>query len=467
MILGNIRTIKSAKIKQMNTFPTSPKPSDMINVLIVEDNVEHANIFGLYLERSKTYNFSVKISRNLSSATEEISQTKYDVILLDLTLPESQGLDTFYQLQACCGSTPIVVLSGMDDEGVAVEAVRGGAQDYLVKGHADQQLIVRSIRYALERKKSEEFLRHSEERFRLLIENSSDLIGLIDNELRFTYASPSYQKIVGYSPETLIGKKLTDFLHPEESDLIQDMIAEANQVNMYRTYIDFQLKDSEDNWKIFSGCISSFSNSGRKSVVALNCHEITERVQNEKELASAYEATLVGWSRALELRSKEIEGHSQRVTEMTLKLATAMGMDDDELVHVRRGTLLHDIGKMAIPDEILLKEGELTDEEWEIMEQHPSFAHDMLYPIEYLRPALDIPCCHHEKWNGSGYPNQLKGEEIPLAARVFMVIDVWDALTSERPYREAWSHEKARAYIRDQSGKYFDPDCVKTFLEIF
>jgi HD-GYP domain-containing protein (c-di-GMP phosphodiesterase class II) len=132
---------------------------------------------------------------------------------------------------------------------------------------------------------------------------------------------------------------------------------------------------------------------------------------------------------------------------------------------MRRGALLHDIGKMGISDTILLKPGSLTDEEWETMRQHPEYAYNLLSPISYLRPALDIPYCHHEKWDGTGYPRGLKGEEIPLAARIFAVVDVWDALRSDRPYRKAWSEEKARAYIREQAGKYFDPRVVEVFLK--
>ncbi len=184
------------------------------------------------------------------------------------------------------------------------------------------------------------------------------------------------------------------------------------------------------------------------------------------ELAQAYRETLAGWARALELRDKETEGHSQRVTEMTVLLSKAMEMNGDELVHVRRGALLHDVGKMAVPDHILLKPTPLTDEEWTIMRQHPVHAYQMLSPIAYLRPALDIPYCHHERWDGEGYPRGLKGEQIPLAARVFAVVDVWDALHSNRHYRNAWSVEKIYAHIRKQAGRHFDPKVVEVFLQI-
>jgi PAS domain S-box-containing protein len=184
------------------------------------------------------------------------------------------------------------------------------------------------------------------------------------------------------------------------------------------------------------------------------------------ELVLAYDTTLEGWARALELRDHDTEGHTRRVTDMTLRLARAMGVSDTELVHIRRGALLHDIGKMGIPDSILQKPDKLTDEEWKIMRQHPVYAYNLLSPIAFLRPALDIPYCHHERWDGTGYPRGLKGEQIPLAARIFAVVDVWDALHSDRPYRPAWPEEKALAYIREQAGKHFDPQVVETFLKL-
>lgn len=184
------------------------------------------------------------------------------------------------------------------------------------------------------------------------------------------------------------------------------------------------------------------------------------------ELAQAYDAVIEGWSHALELRDKETEGHSSRVQELTLELSRRLGVPDEDLAHVRRGALLHDIGKMGVPDQILQKEGKLTDEEWEIMKQHPKFAYDLLSSLDRLRPALDIPYCHHERWDGTGYPRGLEGENIPLAARIFAVVDVWDALRSDRPYRDAWSDENALQYIREQAGKHFDPRVVEEFLSL-
>lgn len=184
------------------------------------------------------------------------------------------------------------------------------------------------------------------------------------------------------------------------------------------------------------------------------------------DLRLAQEATIEGWSRAMDLRDHETEGHTLRVTDMTLQLARAAGTSEPELVHVRRGALLHDIGKLGVPDHVLFKPGPLTDDEWALMRKHPDYAYEMLLPISYLRPALDIPYCHHERWDGSGYPRGLRGEAIPRAARLFAVVDVWDALRSDRPYRGAWPEERVLDHIRSRAGSDFDPEAVEMFLEV-
>ncbi|NPV87840.1 MAG: PAS domain S-box protein [Anaerolineae bacterium] len=204
--------------------------------------------------------------------------------------------------------------------------------------------------------------------------------------------------------------------------------------------------------------------AGQLAIAIENALLFEDLQRSNLELSLAYDDTIAGWSQALDLRDRETEGHTQRVTDLTLALATVMGVRGDDLIHIRRGALLHDIGKMGIPDAILLKPGALDEREWEIMRHHPIYAYQMLLPISYLRHALDIPYCHHEKWDGTGYPRGLKENEIPLAARIFAVADVWDALTSNRPYRKAWSRQQALEYIRQQTGKHFDPLVVDAFL---
>ncbi|HNN12185.1 MAG TPA: PAS domain S-box protein [Anaerolineales bacterium] len=206
---------------------------------------------------------------------------------------------------------------------------------------------------------------------------------------------------------------------------------------------------------------------GGQAAIAIDNAQLFERLQqSNQELITAYDATILGWSLAMDLRDKETEGHTQRVTDLTVRLSEKLGINQQEIGHIRRGALLHDIGKLGVPDHILLKPGKLTEDEWGIMHQHPIYALNMLLPIAYLRPALDIPYCHHEKWDGTGYPRGLKGEQIPFAARLFAIVDVWDALRANRPYREKWSVEQTRAYILEQSGKHFEPRIVTAFLAL-
>jgi putative nucleotidyltransferase with HDIG domain len=206
--------------------------------------------------------------------------------------------------------------------------------------------------------------------------------------------------------------------------------------------------------------------AGQAAIAIDNITLYNDLQRTNMDLVMAYDATIEGWARALELRDMETEGHSRRVVDLTLKMARQMGISDREQAHVRRGALLHDIGKMGVPDAILQKPGKLNDEEWQIMHQHPVYAFDWLSSIKYLHLALDIPYCHHERWDGTGYPRGLRAEQIPLAARIFAIVDVWDALLSDRPYRKAWSEEKAIEHICEQSGKHFDPQVVDVFLQI-
>ncbi|MDK1029472.1 MAG: HD-GYP domain-containing protein [Anaerolineae bacterium] len=220
-------------------------------------------------------------------------------------------------------------------------------------------------------------------------------------------------------------------------------------------------RTSDADWLGFMEMLSS------QAAIAIDNASLFGHVQrSNSEITSAYDATINGWSRALDMRDKETEGHTKRVIKRTLQLAHKLGIPKSDLIHIRRGAALHDIGKMGIPDRILHKPGPLTEVEWEIMRQHPQSAYDLLSPIEYLRPALDIPYYHHERWDGSGYPFGLKADEIPIAARLFAVIDVYDALTSDRPYRSAWSDQAAIYYIDEQAGILFDLKITNTFLNI-
>jgi response regulator RpfG family c-di-GMP phosphodiesterase len=240
---------------------------------------------------------------------------------------------------------------------------------------------------------------------------------------------------------------------------ITPMIAKGQMRGVLEVY-NREPRPSSEEWIEFLEALAM------QAAIALDNAALFSDLQRSNfDLTRAYDDTIEGWARAMELRDSETAGHTKRVLDWTVNLARATGFREDQLIHIRRGALLHDIGKMGIPDHILLKPGSLAKKEIAVMQRHPQFAYDMLHPIEFLRPSLEIPLCHHERWDGAGYPRGLSGENIPLAARIFAIVDVWDALTSDRPYRKAWTQKQALAYIREQSGKHFDPEVVKLFMD--
>ena len=305
-----------------------------------------------------------------------------------------------------------------------------------------------------------------------IMETVPDILFRLDLSGRLIGWNRRMETVTGLSPEELQASDPLRLFVPAERDAVQKAIVQAFEAGYAEVDANLLVTGGSPIAYQFSGSPMKDPN-GRtlgitgvgRDVTARNLAEARIQSLND-ELTRAYDATIEGWSRALDLRDHETEGHSRRVTEMTLRLAAALGVPEAELVHIRRGALLHDIGKMAVPDGVLLKPGPLTDDEWAVMRQHPAWAYEMLLPIEFLRPALDIPHCHHEKWDGCGYPRGLAGEEIPLAARLFALVDVWDALSSDRPYRRAWEPGRVMDHLHGLSGSHFEPRLVDVFLSL-
>jgi PAS domain S-box-containing protein len=333
--------------------------------------------------------------------------------------------------------------------------------------------IVANFRDITERTRAAEALATREAYFRALIENSAEGVVILDTNGMIRYISPADKQLTGYDPQEMLEQHVFSHIHPDDlpaaAAAFKKILSNPGSIDV----IQYRLQVKSGEWRYFEATGHSMINDPHIAGIVINYRDITERKRAEQavekhadELALAYDNALAGWARALELRDELTEGHTRRVTELTLTLARALNVSEDELAHIRRGSLLHDIGKMGIPDSILHKPGALNAQEQRIMRLHPQYAFEMLSHVSFLRPALDIPYCHHEHWDGRGYPRGLKGEEIPLAARIFAVVDVWDALTSDRPYRKAWEREQAREYLVSNSGTQFDPEIVKPFLDM-
>ena len=298
------------------------------------------------------------------------------------------------------------------------------------------------------------------------------------------FVNAAFERITGYSCEEVIGKNCRFLQGPDrQQSALIELRAALKQGTACSVILQNYRKDGTPFWNelilspVFdaAGALTHFIGV-QTDITRRKCAEeeilqansiLEQKVQERtRELEQAYDATLEGWVKALDIRDHETHGHTQRVTQMTLRLAQAMGISAAEMLHIHRGALLHDIGKIGIPDHVLLKPGKLNDEEWEIMKRHAVYAYEWLFPIEYLSPALAIPYCHHEKWDGTGYPCGLRGEEIPLAARLFAMVDVWDALSSDRPYRKAWPQDRVMDHLCSLGGTHFDPEVLEVFLNI-
>lgn len=323
-----------------------------------------------------------------------------------------------------------------------------------------------------ERLRTAEALRQSEHKFATAFRTSPDSVNL--NRLSdgvYIEVNQGFTRLMGYTTDDVIGKsslELNIWVDPADRERLVKGLTQFGEVNNLEAR--FRRKNGDIGIGLMSARVIEIDH--QKCILSIT-RDITERYQAEsklreahRELEDAYKATLQGWAGALELRERETADHSRRVVEMTLRVAREMGIPEAELVDIQRGALLHDIGKLGVPDNILLKPGPLTGEEWVIMRQHPTFAYELIKEIPYLLPATDIPHYHHEHWDGSGYPCGLKGEAIPLAARIFAVVDVWDALLSDRPYRPAWPEAEVYRYLVDEKGKQFDPQVVDAFLKL-
>lgn len=450
---------------------------DTVNILLIEDEDPHAELIQRAFEDQQPH-IQLQRVKSLTEARQYIRTMQPSLIIADWRLPDGESMELLPNSFDPFTAPPIILMTSYGNERIAVEALKSGALDYVVKSpesmldmpHLAERAIEQWAARA-ERARMQTALLESEAQFRLLAENASDMISRLSTDGRMLYVSPACKTILGYLPDELTGKVSFDLIHAEDLPLVRRIFNGHSLENTQTVAFRAVHKNGHYVWLESTARAILDSVTGAVLEVQTASRDITERKNAEEalqiahdNLQEAYERTIEGWVRALDLRDRETEGHTQRVTELTLKVAAKLGFNDEELAHIRRGALLHDMGKMAIPDEILQKPGPLNEAEWEEMRRHPVYAHNMLSPIAYLHPALEIPFYHHERWDGSGYPRGLKGKEIPITARLFAIIDVWDALSSDRPYRKKLPRNEVIAYLKEKAGVLFDPHLVELFL---
>jgi PAS domain S-box-containing protein len=451
---------------------------DSIHILLIEDDPAHAELIQRAFE-DRGNGACLTVTHTLARAREILSGSRPTIIVADWRLPDGESSTLLTEEQQPY-APPVVIMTSYGSERMAVEAMKSGALDYIVKSPESMADMPHIVERAIEQWKTlreqeriQNTLAEREAQFRLLAENSSDMISRHDLQGCFLYVSPACHTVIGYEPGELIGRPFIPLIHPDDAKSMTDLFNSANVSNgSAATQYRARHKNGQYIWLETTARII-YDRQNKALEIQASSRDITERKQSQvalqrahEDLQDAYDRTIEGWVLALDLRDRETEGHTQRVTAMAIRLARELSCTEEELVHIRRGALLHDMGKMGIPDEILQKPGPLSPEEWMTMRKHPLYAYQMLSPISYLNQALIIPYYHHERWDGSGYPRRLRSDEIPIESRILAVADVFDALTHDRPYKEAWTIENTVEEIRRNAGLHFDPTIVEAFMEL-
>jgi len=456
-----------------------------IKVLLIEDNPDHAQLVQELLAQERSNQFDLECAERLSTGLKRLDKGNIDVILLDLSLSDGQSLDTFVRVQAKAPQVPIIVLTSLDDEMLAVKAVRQGAQDYLIKGRVDSNLLARALRYAIERKRVEEALRESEEKYRILFQYSGTAVVLTEEDTTISLANKGFEKLTGYSKKQIEGNMtIPNFLPEEEKQRITEYHEARRRKEKAPTSYKTKIKRKDGKIRIILANVGLIPGT-KKSIASFT--DITKREKIEQELkskskdirsyarqmGSAYQALERAYLEmihalviSVETRDPYTRGHSERVTQYSKEIAKKMGWKEKKLNNLELASRIHDVGKIGVSDRILLKNGTLTIAEWAEMKMHPVRGAEMLTFSEYFKPVIPIVRHHHERWDGKGYPDGLKGEEIPLGARIMAVADAFDAMSSARPYRDPVDLKKIMDELKENAGTQFDPQIVEIWLGI-
>ncbi len=443
------------------------KSKSPVILIVDDDSIMRQTLEALILPEG----YQVYKAADGQAALELAQEVAPDVILLDILMPVMDGFEVCRRIRALpiLAEVPIVMITALEDSESKMEALKVGADDFLTKPvdlaelRARLRTITRLNRYRI--------LQEERTRYEKIVNLSQEGIFSLDDQFIILQANPAALFLTGMGRnEDLIGKPFLSFIPDEEREhcsiLLEGMLV-SNE-----PFLVFECSFSRPSHmplpvELHIGKIEL----NDQRLLQILCRDISERKLAESQLQHAYltnqqslEETITAWGVALEHREFERAGHTQRLIDLTVRTAKAMGFDEERLIHARRGAALHDIGKIIIPDGILLRPGILGPEESAIIRKHPIHAYEILSSIFFLLPATLIPLYHHERWDGSGYPQGLKGEDIPLEARIFAVVDVWDTLLTEKPFRRAWKETKVRSYIAQQAGTLFDPAVVEVFL---
>lgn len=438
-------------------------------VLIADDDPYNAKALAALLAREP---YRLEFASDGPQAVEKALRLLPDAILLDVMMP---GLDGFevcrkLRLDPRLSEVPILMVTALDDRESRLRGLEAGADDFLSKPvdslelRARLRTTVRLNRFRL--------LHEERARYQQLFELSPVGVALVGHDGGIVLANPTFMALLGVGNlDQLQAHPMLARVAPAHQAECLGCLMAVLGGGLARQRIETAFLGSDGREIPAEVTVGAVPFAGGTAALVI-ARDMRERFEAESrlrlaygELNEAYEKTLEGWVRALDLRDQETQGHTERVTGLTLELAETLGLEDSAQ-HLRRGALLHDVGKIGVPDAILLKPGALTEEEWRVMRQHPIYAYQWLSSVPFLTPALEIPYAHHERWDGAGYPRGLRGEEIPLSARLFAVVDVYDALTSDRPYRRAWTPDQALNYLERHSGSQFDPHVTQVFLRL-
>ena len=437
-------------------------------ILVIDDDA--GVLFGLQ-SLLKREGYSVYAAMNGEDGLQLAVKANPDLILCDVRMPGMNGFEFLQRLRWASETAgiPLIFLTALAERTDMLKGFSDGADDYVTKPFNPSELLARIAailkRVAAARIQSEEASQAELARlfsllsYGVLLANAAGVI---------RYANQAMQTMLG--TEELAGHALFGFLPERWRAWAHKYL--TGEIEMPDGFLSIERELLRADGTVFPCQISAMFISWHNEPVArMIVHDLSAAKDSaanapRQDLLQAYEATLESWARGVDWRERDANGRSERVMLLTVALARMMGVPEEKIVHIRRGALLHDIGRLGIPDDVLLKAGPLNEQEWEIMRTHPTYAYNLLSGIEYLLPALEIPYAHHEKWDGTGYPRGLRGDAIPFAARMFAVVDVWDALTSPRPYRKAWEPEAAADYIRHCAGTHFDPLVVEVFLRM-